>query len=306
MKLKGNENIKLIIGNMLRSGRFPHALILEGEAGLGKHTFALEISSTLLCENGATEPCGFCRGCELIRAHTHPDFKIISPNDKNIIPVDAIRALRKDAFIRPDRNGKKVYIIEAEFGLKIDSQNALLKILEEPPEYIVFIILTRSSEQFLDTIISRCVTLSLKAPNEALALEILREKLPLVSEEELINALSFNDYNIGRALSQLDGASNEVSSDAREILRLVGEKKAYETLRVLSKYERDIKGFSMLLSLMESAIEITLRNSSVLALPLSKEELIFLKEHIRKYRDLSTKYVSQNLLVTSFSAGLFR
>jgi len=181
-----------------------------------------------------------------------------------------------------------------------------LKILEEPPEYIVFIILTRSSEQFLDTIISRCVTLSLKAPNEALALEILREKLPLVSEEELINALSFNDYNIGRALSQLDGASNEVSSDAREILRLVGEKKAYETLRVLSKYERDIKGFSMLLSLMESAIEITLRNSSVLALPLSKEELIFLKEHIRKYRDLSTKYVSQNLLVTSFSAGLFR
>ena len=74
MKLKGNEKLKLIIGNMLKSGRFPHALLIEGDKGLGKHTLALELAKFLLCEKGKEEACSVCRSCALFDAGTHPDF----------------------------------------------------------------------------------------------------------------------------------------------------------------------------------------------------------------------------------------
>ncbi len=308
MRLKGNEKLKLIIRNMLSSGRFPHALMIEGETGLGKHTLARELAEILLCEDGLDKACGNCRGCQLMKAGSHPDFKLISPNDKNIITVDSIRSLRRMAFERPDRGGKKVYIVEAELGMKADSQNALLKILEEPPEYVVFIILARASEQFLDTIVSRCVNLKVSAPNDSEALEVLAEKVPDADPAELSSVLRINDNNIGRSLDVLMGDTSEISADASKILRFAAEKKAYEVLKVLSRYERDTKGFATLLSLMEATIEIDLRNtaSGQTVSELSKDELINLKGHIKFTRGLLSRYVSGDLLLTTFCAGLFK
>ncbi len=308
MKLKGNEKIKLILGNMLRSGRFPHALLIEGDKGLGKHTLALELAKILLCEEGKEEACSVCRSCTLIEAGTHPDFKLISPNDKNIIPIKTIRELRLDAFIKPARGGKKVYIIEAESGMKADSQNALLKVLEEPPEFVVFIILASSSEQFLDTIISRCVCLKVAAPTDVEALEILREALPDTDTDELLSALGSSDNNVGRALDLLRGDTGEVSSDAANLLSLAAKKKGYEALKLLSKYEKDPKGFALLLSLMEAAIDIDLRGalSRGVSSELSRDELMSIKKLIAKIRDLSSHHVMGNLLVTTFCAGLFK
>ncbi len=308
MKLKGNKKLKLIIENMLKSGRFPHALLIEGERGLGKHTLAMELANILLCEENDSSPCGNCRGCQLFKAKTHPDFQIISPTDKNLISIKAIRKMRDDAYIRPARNGRKVYIIEAEGGLKADCQNALLKVLEEPPEYVVFIIIALAAEQFLDTIISRCVDFKLLAPSESEALEVMTEKLPDAPLDQLLSALSVNDNNIGRALDLLCGNTGEVSADASRLLSCAALKKGYEALRLLSKYERDPKGFSLLLSLTEALIDIDLRNtlSSGTLSNLSRDELIGIKKHIAKTRELSKHYVSGNLLTTTFCAGLFK
>lgn len=304
--LRGNTKFKMIVGNWLKSGRMPHAVIIEGEEGLGKHTAANLLAKALLCENQSTSGYCECRSCQLFNAGSHPDFKVISPNGRNIIPVDTIRELRLSAYEKPDRSGKKIYLIEAEAGMKTDSQNALLKVLEEPPEYVVFIILAKSSAVFLDTIISRCVCLELSAPPTEEALELLAAKLPQFTKEQLMSVLSFNDNNIGKSINQLSGDSGEIPKDAELIMKLTGEKKAYEALRVLSKYEKDAKSFGTLLSLLEATAEAELRYAAQGGnRTLSKDELINLKAHIRKTRELMTGYVSQNLLITAFCAGLF-
>lgn len=304
--LRGNTKFKMIVGNWLKSGRMPHAVIIEGDDGLGKHTAANLLAKALLCENQSTDSGCECRSCQLFSAGSHPDFKVISPNGKNIIPVDTIRELRLSAYEKPDRGGKKIYLIEAEAGMKTDSQNALLKILEEPPEYVVFIILAKSSAAFLDTIISRCVCLELSAPPTEEALEVLVAKLPQFTEEQLMSVLSFNDNNIGKSINQLSGDSGEIPKDAELIMKLTGEKKAYEALRVLSKYEKDAKSFGTILSLLEASAESELRYAAQGGnRTLGKDELLNLKAHIRKTRELMTGYVSQNLLITAFCAGLF-
>ena len=121
-----------------------------------------------------------------------------------------------------------------------------------------------------------------------------------------MSVLSFNDNNIGKSVNQLSGDSGEIPKDAELIMKLTGEKKAYEILRVLSKYEWDAKSFGTLLSLLEASAEAELRYAAQGgSRTLGKDELINLKAHIRKTRQLMTGYVSQNLLITAFCAGLF-
>jgi len=149
----GQENIISNLYNAINSNAVSHAYIFEGPDDIGKSTLANIFAQTLLCKN-VNKPCNTCKSCLLFKTNNHPDIKIIS-SISNIL-IESTRDIIKDINIKPYYGGKKVYIIEDAQKMTIQSQNSLLKTLEEPPYYVVIILTTNNINALLPTIISRC------------------------------------------------------------------------------------------------------------------------------------------------------
>lgn len=144
-----------------------HAYLIAGGDGDGRAALAGRMAAAYLCE-GEDAPCGACRACRKVAAGAHPDVAYTAPApDKQEIGVDQIRALRADAYIRPNEGRRKVYIIDPADAMNPAAQNALLKVLEEGPAYAAFLLCAAQPGLLLDTVRSRCEQLPLprsKAP----------------------------------------------------------------------------------------------------------------------------------------------
>lgn len=151
-----NDDVMLELINNIHSGTYHQAYIFEGPEGLNIRESASLFAAALTCLNRKTAPCGSCGICKLSYAGTNPDIIYINTKDKKSIGVDRIREISKDVCIKPFESENKVYIIEDAAALTDEAQNAMLKILEEPPEYAVFILITPSSSALLPTVVSRC------------------------------------------------------------------------------------------------------------------------------------------------------
>ena len=152
----GNDAIKRRLSGAFASGRVAHSYLLCGPAGSGKHTLARILCAAMECEkDGAAVPCGVCPGCRKALAGIHPDVITVDDPDHKAMTVDPIRAARSDMFIRPNEGRRKIYVIPRGQDMNESAQNALLKILEEPPDYGAFLILSTNAERLLPTIISR-------------------------------------------------------------------------------------------------------------------------------------------------------
>ncbi len=146
----------------LESGTMPSAVIIERSTEEKRLETALYIAKALVCESDSKKPCGNCMACIKAESSNHPDiFVMDSGSDKKLIRVDEIREIRSDAYILPNEASKKVYIIENAGLMNEQAQNALLKIFEEPPEYVCFILLDKSRNVFLETIRSRAMIIDL-------------------------------------------------------------------------------------------------------------------------------------------------
>ena len=141
--------------NSIEKGNISHSYLFEGEKGLGKMALAQEFAKIILCEEGKPEPCNICSSCIKVDSSNHPDLKIVKPI-KNIINRETIDKTIEDIAIRPFEANRKIYIIEDCQYLSLESQNILLKTLEEPPEYIIIILITSNKTKILPTILSRC------------------------------------------------------------------------------------------------------------------------------------------------------
>lgn len=197
----GNGELLAQCAGLLDSGKFPHAVIIEGEDGLGKSTFAYLLAKALLC-SGEHPLCDECSHCFKADRHVHPDIMIVTGEGKSgNISVDAIRTVRADAYTPPNEASRKVYIIEDCEKLPAASQNALLKVFEEPPAGVVFILTCRSKMSLLTTILSRARVFSLLPVTQAEAIErasMIRSGIPAESIEGAVRSA---DGNIGLALS---------------------------------------------------------------------------------------------------------
>ncbi len=150
------------LAQALSSGRFPHALIIEGGLPEERMTLAKKVAAALVCSNKEEAPCSECTDCIKAAAGSHPDIPVYSVEDKpRAFKVDTVRELRASAYIVPNEANKKVFILENAHTMGQEGQNALLKILEEPPSYVVFILLCSSSTGFLPTVLSRATVFSL-------------------------------------------------------------------------------------------------------------------------------------------------
>ena len=164
--LPGNPGIRR---QLAARASLSHAYILSGPPGSGKHDLALILAQAMVCTApGGGRPCLQCSGCRKAAGGIHPDVvRIAPPEGKRDIVVDQIRALRTDAYIKPNEAGRKVYLIEDAPAMNPSAQNALLKVLEEGPPYAAFLLLADNAGMLLPTIRSRCETLALAPPEEA-------------------------------------------------------------------------------------------------------------------------------------------
>lgn len=156
--LYGNEKLKSSVGLDFAAHRQSHAYIFEGDDGSGKMTAALSCAAALACTGqDDSVPCGRCPACRKVFGGYSPDVEVISLTDRKSIGVDAVRAIRENLYVTPNDGDYRVYIIDGAEALTVQAQNALLISLEEPPPFVVFILLTVSAEKLIETVRSRAV-----------------------------------------------------------------------------------------------------------------------------------------------------
>ena len=175
--LFGNEKFKENVGREFAARRNTHAYIFEGERGSGKMTAALSCAAALACERkGDAIPCGKCAACRKVFGGYSPDVEIVErPADRKSIGVGAVRAIREDLWVTPNDGDYRVYIIKETELMTPEAQNALLISLEEPPPFVVFILLTVSAEKLIETVRSRAVLIRMERFDEEKIVEFLKQ-----------------------------------------------------------------------------------------------------------------------------------
>lgn len=156
--------------------RLPHALLLAGPAGLGKHDFAERLAAALLCAQPTVEgACGRCHSCQLLAAGTHPDLTRVMPEeDRRGIVIDQIRGLGTYLALRPHTAACKAAILSPADSMNLNAANSLLKILEEPPLGSILLLVASQPARLPATIRSRCQRLAFQVPERGSALSWLK------------------------------------------------------------------------------------------------------------------------------------
>ena len=170
----GNEKNKKLLEDIITKNKIANAYMFIGQESIGKFLFAKEFAKAILCLN-ENKPCNKCKSCLELENSNNPDLTIIEP-DGNNVKIEQIRELNKKVVEKPIVSTKKVYIINDGQNITKEAQNALLKTLEEPPEYVTIILITTSESAFLPTIKSRCTKINFNKLTEEEMLKILKEK----------------------------------------------------------------------------------------------------------------------------------
>ena len=164
----GNQKLKEQLLPRLSGAGLGHALILAGTADSGRDTLTSILARAMVCSGEGVKPCDRCPGCKKALAGIHPDIVTIAPLEEGkAITVDQVRQMRSDAFIRPNEARRKVYVMEQADRMRVEAQNAMLKLLEEGPTYAAFLLLAENAGGLLPTVRSRCETLSLTRETES-------------------------------------------------------------------------------------------------------------------------------------------
>ena len=197
-ELIGNEDLKARLYAQIKRRGLSHAYLLSGPFGSGKHTLAQLLAAALLCTDEAGRPCGTCQNCRKVWHNIHPD--VIQAHAP---AVGEVRILRKDAYIRPNEGVHKVYIIDGMEKVHPAAQNALLKVLEEGPEYAAFLLLTEDETCVIETIQSRCDKLKLAPVDIDDGATYLHKTFPHFPLEEIKQEVRESGGYLGRAIKCL-------------------------------------------------------------------------------------------------------
>lgn len=237
----------------IKAGKVSHAYIFNGDKGSGKKTLAEAFAMTLQCTSEGDVPCGTCHSCRQAASGNHPDIIHVSHEKPTSIGVEDIRdQLTGDIQIRPYNGKYKIYIINEAEKMTVQAQNAILKTIEEPPEYAVIILLTSNEQSFLDTIRSRCVVLNLKPVSDEQVKQYLMEQIQVPDYQADI-CVAFAQGNIGKAVRL---ASSEdftaIKASAMSLIRNVGKMEISEIIdfvKDIQEYKITIQDYLDILAL---------------------------------------------------------
>lgn len=199
-RVLGQNHIIKHFENAIKMGKISHAYIINGEEGSGKLRLAVHFAKVLQCQGDMPGvACGQCKSCKQVESKNQPDIKYVT-YEKSGIGVDEIRdQINNDIDIKPYSSRYKVYIVPDSEKMTVQAQNALLKTIEEPPEYAIIILLTTNADTFLQTILSRCVLLNIRPVKE----ETIKNQLMSeygVGDYEAGVAATFANGNPGKAI----------------------------------------------------------------------------------------------------------
>ena len=232
----GQEQITGHLQNAIRMGKVSHAYIIQGEAGSGKKLLADTFATTLQCEEGGIEPCGHCQSCKQAVSGNHPDIRRVT-HEKATISVDDIRLqLNNDILVKPYSRPYKVYIIDEAEKMTEQAQNAMLKTIEEPPEYAVILLLTVNAKLLLPTILSRCVLLNVRPVARGQITKLLTERHGIAGFMAEV-AADFADGVPGKAIAYAQsGEFVELKDEVIRVLKRLPSMPAEELYKKVKEW----------------------------------------------------------------------
>lgn len=314
----GNEKLKDRLSKMIESRSVPQAMVFEGKQGLGKRTLVSQFVRALLCK-GTDRPCGTCSACAKTKTLAHPDIVVIDGNEPKALSVDAIREIRSDSFIKPNEADYKVYLFLNADGMQEESQNAILKVLEEPSSYCVFIFTVENRSSLLPTVLSRAVCMELFPVPVSQAVNALKRMLPDEQIENIEKSAEIFSGNIGAAVNSL--CSGEFATLYETSLRILNSLNALDEFELLSesaRFESDKELFSGCVTVLSLAVRdaLTLKlggNGTVSGFEgkeleplkaLTAKQLLSLKYELDEIKSALSRNPNFTLLITRFCARL--
>lgn len=316
----GNEKVIDRLSKLMESGRFPHALIIEGEEGIGKKTLAKDIACALVCR-GNDKPCGECAQCKKAIAAIHPDIsEYIPAGTANSFHVDTVRNIINDAYVQPNEADYKIYILANAHCMNQNAQNALLKILEEPPKYVVFILTTNSKSALLSTVLSRSVCVSLEGVDIERAANYITSHCENIDYNTAKKTVETFNGNIGKAIDSLqDSKTSELVDVCNKICKALATSNEYEMMTLCSVFQKDRQGVVFACDLLKSIFRDALfagessehisgreESAALLKSSLSRQSLIKLINTCDELKLTALSNANNALLITKFCYSLNR
>ncbi len=309
-KFAGNNHVLTLLSEMKSAGRFPHAVIFQGEKGTGKKTLARMMAAALVC-TAENAPCGECAACKRAAAGSHPDIRIEEGSGATrSLNVEAARRIILDAYRMPEEADYNIYLLFVENKMPEITQNKLLKLIEEPPGNTVFIITIPSAESLLPTIRSRSQIFTLRPPAIEEAVDYV-----VSTGMERAEAESFAEAcggNIGKMLEEKEEGEEGASVIAERIAFAAAKKDAQRLLEVTALLSRN----RQLIGEVLEKLAVIFRDGCVLRaggneiLSSSKEaakelanrsaaDLLFLTDSIAEWKRKLDRNANMSLLITS-------
>lgn len=238
----GQESIVKILKNALASKKIPHAFLFTGIRGTGKTTTARILARALNCQKGVViDPCNECEACcQLLEGRNMDVFEIDGASNTS---VNDVRMIKENTHFLPSQSRYKIYIVDEVHMLSTEAFNALLKTLEEPPNYVVFILATTEPQKIPETVISRCVRLNFRRvePKEIVnyLAKVLSEENISYEESALFMIARQSDGSVRDALSFLElvlayGDGKLLEKDVVQTLGLLSREKIFDVLRSMA------------------------------------------------------------------------
>ena len=279
----GNESVVRHFQTALKQRSISHAYLLNGEDGSGKMMLATAFARALQCEEGGIEACGRCKSCMQAASGNHPDIIYVT-HEKSIISVDDIRLqLNANVQIKPYSADYKIFIIDEAEKMNEQAQNALLKTLEEPPEYAVILLLVNNENLLLQTILSRVVRMDTRPLSAKLITRYLIEHLQIPDYQAQL-AAGFACGNLGRALRFASSTEFEERKEAvLYLLRHLDEMTTSEIVSSVKPLVEDKDAISDELDL----VLLWIRDVLILKASKKTEDLVYRSEinELRRYAE---------------------
>ncbi|MBR6408185.1 MAG: hypothetical protein IKS19_06375 [Clostridia bacterium] len=316
IQIIGNDGCLELIGRWRLKNEFPQAILINGAAGSGRATVARYIAQAAVCRHN-NRPCGECADCRRVFDGVHPDFTIVSKENDGF-KLENIRNLRTNALIRPNEADRRVILIKDAQELSVGAQNALLKIIEEPPAFLIFIFTCIEDKKLLDTIQSRCVALNTAPVKESEAVPYLMRSVRGLAEFPARQAINRSGGNIGRAMEMLTGKPSRAQDLAEQMGRAIMLRDELLLMRICAKTEKDRGLYEQtlreLLSICRDVLVIKSGGSATtsgminlaeeMAKRMSAKRLCAVIEAAEKLLDYSKKYMNNTLLLSLTSSEL--
>ncbi|MBQ9123647.1 MAG: DNA polymerase III subunit delta [Lachnospiraceae bacterium] len=249
----GQEQIKEHFQKALETGKISHAYIINGERAAGKEFIANLFAMALQCEEKTDRPCGKCHSCKQALSGNQPDIIKVTHEKPNTIGVDDVRSqINNDIGIKPYSSPYKIYIMNEAEKMTGQAQNALLKTLEEPPEYGIIFLLTTNVNSMLQTILSRCVVLNMKPVRDELMRDYLMNQLK-VPDYRADVCIAFARGNVGKAKMLASSEDfDTIKDEALSLLKYIVDMDTTEIVAAIKKiaeYQMDINDYFDIISI---------------------------------------------------------